>query len=284
MKYEINIRKSPWKITQPQVMGILNCTPDSFFSDSRKQTEKEIAEQACRIVSEGGTIIDVGGMSTRPGIYKYIGGLDFVDEVEEMRRLRNALAIVRRECPETVVSVDTFRPSVARMSVEEFGADIINDVSEGGVTTLEGVEYTESENIFQEVARLGVPYILMSVKPTLAATLQTFREKTEVLKAYGVKDIILDPGYGFGKSIEQNYSILSSQQAITELFPDMPLLAGVSRKRMIWQLLDSSPAEALNGTTAVNMLALLNGASILRVHDVREAMETVKIFMQVRNI
>lgn len=277
MNYEINIRKKPWKITQPQVMGILNCTPDSFFSDSRKQTEKEIAEQACRIVSEGGTIIDVGGMSTRPGG-------NFVDEVEEMRRLRNALAIVRRECPETVLSVDTFRPSVARMSVEEFGADIINDVSEGGVTTLEGVEYTEQGNIFQEVARLGVPYILMSVKPTLAATLQTFREKTEILRAYGVKDIILDPGYGFGKSIEQNYSILSSQQAIVELFPDMPLLAGVSRKRMIWQLLGTTPGEALNGTTAVNLLALLNGASILRVHDVREAMETVKIFMQVRNI
>ena len=277
MKYEINIRKSPWKITQPQVMGILNCTPDSFFSDSRKQTEKEIAEQACRIVSEGGTIIDVGGMSTRPGG-------DFVDEAEEMRRLRNALTIVRRECPETVVSVDTFRPSVARMSVEEFGADIINDVSEGGVTTLEGVEYTEQGNIFQEVARLGVPYILMSVKPTLAATLQTFREKTEILRAYGVKDIILDPGYGFGKSIELNYSILSSQQAIVELFPDMPLLAGVSRKRMIWQLLGTTPGEALNGTTAVNLLALLNGASILRVHDVREAVETVKIFMQVRNM
>ena len=277
MKYEINIRKSPWKITQPQVMGILNCTPDSVFSDSRKQTEKEIAEQACRIVSEGGTIIDVGGMSTRPGG-------DFVDEAEEMRRLRNALTIVRRECPETVVSVDTFRPSVARMSVEEFGADIINDVSEGGVTTLEGVEYTEQGNIFQEVARLGVPYILMSVKPTLAATLQTFREKTEILRAYGVKDIILDPGYGFGKSIEQNYSILSSQQAIVELFPDMPLLAGVSRKRMIWQLLGTTPGEALNGTTAVNLLALLNGASILRVHDVREAVETVKIFMQVRNM
>ena len=277
MKYEINIRKSPWKITQPQVMGILNCTPDSFFSDSRKQTEKEIAEQACRIVSEGGTIIDVGGMSTRPGG-------DFVDEAEEMRRLRNALTIVRRECPETVVSVDTFRPSVARMSVEEFGADIINDVSEGGVTTLEGVEYTEQGNIFQEVARLGVPYILMSVKPTLAATLQTFREKTEILRAYGVKDIILDPGYGFGKSIEQNYSILSSQQAIVELFPDMPLLAGVSRKRMIWQFLGTTPGEALNGTTALNLLALLNGASILRVHDVREAVETVKIFMQVRNM
>lgn len=277
MNYEINIRKSPWKITQPQVMGILNCTPDSFFSDSRKQTEKEIAERACRIVSEGGTIIDVGAMSTRPGG-------EFVDEAEEMRRLRKALAIVRRECPETVLSIDTFRPSVARMSVEEFGADIINDVSEGGVTTLEGVEYTESGNIFQEVARLGVPYVLMSVKPTLAATLQTFREKITLLKAYGVKDIILDPGYGFGKSIDQNYSILSSQQAITELFPDMPLLVGVSRKRMIWQLLDTTPSEALNGTTAVNMLALLNGACILRVHDVREAVETVKIFMQVRDI
>lgn len=277
MNYEINIRKSPWKITQPQVMGILNCTPDSFFSDSRKQTEKEIAERACRIVSEGGTIIDVGGMSTRPGG-------EFVDEAEEMRRLRKALAIVRRECPDTVLSIDTFRPSVARMSVEEFGADIINDVSEGGVTTLEGVEYTESGNIFQEVARLGVPYVLMSVKPTLAATLQTFREKIALLKAYGVKDIILDPGYGFGKSIDQNYFILSSQQAITELFPDMPLLVGVSRKRMIWQLLDTTPSEALNGTTAVNMLALLNGACILRVHDVREAVETVKIFMQVRDI
>lgn len=277
MNYEINIRKSPWKITQPQVMGILNCTPDSFFSDSRKQTEKEIAERACRIVSEGGTIIDVGGMSTRPGG-------EFVDEAEEMRRLRKALSIVRRECPETVLSIDTFRPSVARMSVEEFGADIINDVSEGGVTTLEGVEYTESGNIFQEVARLGVPYVLMSVKPTLAATLQTFREKIALLKAYGVKDIILDPGYGFGKSIDQNYFILSSQQAITELFPDMPLLVGVSRKRMIWQLLDTTPSEALNGTTAVNMLALLNGACILRVHDVREAVETVKIFMQVRDI
>lgn len=277
MNYEINIRKSPWKITQPQVMGILNCTPDSFFSDSRKQTEKEIAERACRIVSEGGTIIDVGGMSTRPGG-------EFVDEAEEMRRLRKALAIVRRECPDTVLSIDTFRPSVARMSVEEFGADIINDVSEGGVTTLEGVEYTESGNIFQEVARLGVPYVLMSVKPTLAATLQTFREKIALLKAYGVKDIILDPGYGFGKSIDQNYSILSSQQAITELFPDMPLLVGVSRKRMIRLLLDTTPSEALNGTTAVNMLALLNGACILRVHDVREAVETVKIFMQVRDI
>ena len=277
MNYEINIRKSPWKITQPQVMGILNCTPDSFFSDSRKQTEKEIAERACRIVSEGGTIIDVGGMSTRPGG-------EFVDEAEEMRRLRKALAIVRRECPDTVLSIDTFRPSVARMSVEEFGADIINDVSEGGVTTLEGVEYTESGNIFQEVARLGVPYVLMSVKPTLAATLQTFREKIALLKAYGVKDIILDPGYGFGKSIDQNYFILSSQQVFTGLFPDMPLLVGVSRKRMIWQLLDTTPSEALNGTTAVNMLALLNGACILRVHDVREAVETVKIFMQVRDI
>ena len=277
MNYEINIRKSPWKITQPQVMGILNCTPDSFFSDSRKQTEKEIAERACRIVSEGGTIIDVGAMSTRPGG-------EFVDEAEEMRRLRKALAIVRRECPETVLSIDTFRPSVARMSVEEFGADIINDVSEGGVTTLEGVEYTESGNIFQEVARLGVPYVLMSVKPTLAATLQTFREKIALLKAYGVKDIILDPGYGFGKSIDQNYSILSAQQVFTGLFPDMPLLVGVSRKRMIRHLLDTTPSEALNGTTAVNMLALLNGACILRVHDVREAVETVKIFMQVRDI
>ncbi len=271
MNYELNINNGVWRITHPEVMGILNCTPDSFFSASRKQTEKEIAEQACRIISEGGKIIDVGGMSTRPG------GL-FVDEEEERRRLSFALAIVRRECPEAILSVDTFRPQIARMAVEEYGADIINDVSEGGVTTLEGVRNTEGGNIFAEAARLKAVYLLMSVQPTLSATLKVFKEKTEELRRYGVSDIILDPGYGFGKDIGQNYGILAQQQAIADLFPTMPVLAGVSRKRMIRQLLDTTPEEALNGTTAVHVLALCQGAAILRAHDVREAVEAVRIY------
>ena len=271
MNYEIRSVNKVWKITHPEVMGILNCTPDSFYSESRNQTEYEIASQACRIVSEGGRIIDVGGMSTRPGG-------DFVDEEEERRRLSVALGIVRRECPDVLLSVDTFRPAVARMAVEEYGVDIINDVSEGGVTSLEGVKYAEDGNIFAEAARLGVAYLLMSVQPTLSSTLKVFREKTEKLSRYGVRNVILDPGYGFGKDIRQNYAILSQQQSIVDLFPTMPLLVGVSRKRMIWQLLENSPEEALNGTTAVHVLSLLQGAAILRAHDVREAVEAIRIY------
>lgn len=234
------------------------------------QTEADIAERANAIIAEGGTIIDVGGMSTRPGG-------DHVTEKEEMRRLRMALEIIRREQPDAVVSVDTFRPAVARMAVEEYGADIVNDVSEGGVTSLEGVESDEGRGMFEEVARLKVPYILMSVQPTLVKTLSVFTEKVNTLKEMGVDEIILDPGYGFGKTIEQNYNILAQQRTITDLFADLPLLAGMSRKRMIWQLLDASPEMAGNGTTAVNTLAVMNGAAILRVHDVKEAAEVVKI-------
>ena len=270
MLYTLQTRRGPHVIERPEVMGILNCTPDSFYAGSRTETEAAIARRADEIVSEGGAIIDVGGMSTRPG------GVD-VSEAEEMSRLRRALSVVRRRHPDVMLSVDTFRPMVARMAVEEFGADIINDVSEGGVTSLEGVESREGAGMFAEVARLGVPYILMSVQPTLAATLSVFEKKVGLLRQLGVRDIILDPGYGFGKTVEANYGILKSQSAITALFPGLPLLAGVSRKRMIRQLLGTSPDEALNGTTAVNTLALMNGAAILRVHDVRAAVETVKI-------
>ena len=259
-------------LREPQVMGILNCTPDSFFASSRVQTEEAIAHRANQIVAEGGTIIDVGGFSTRPG------GVE-VSEEEEMRRLRFALPIVRREQPEAVISVDTFRPDVARMVVEELGADIINDVSEGGIT---GVVDTPLEQtgdevpaIFRMVAQLQVPYILMSVKPTLREMLLAMSREVQQLRDLGQKDIILDPGFGFGKTQEQNYDVLRGMRELSVL--GLPILAGVSRKRMIFQPLGTNPDGSLNGTTVVNTLALLNGASILRVHDVRAAVEAVKI-------
>lgn len=261
--------------TEPQVMGILNVTPDSFFAGSRKQTEREIAERADNIIKEGGSMIDVGAFSTRPGANE-------VSEEEEMRRLRDALAIVRKQQPDAIVSVDTFRPDVARMVVEEFGADIINDVSEGGITgivdtPLQGND-SEIPEIFQMVARLKVPYILMSVKPTLEEMIPAFGKEIEMLQQLGHNDIILDPGYGFGKTLDQNYQVLAHQEELQKF--SLPILAGVSRKRMIRQLLESSADEALNGTTAVNTVALLHGANILRVHDVREAAETVKIIRE----
>lgn len=256
----------------PEVMGILNVTPDSFYEGSRKQTECDIAERANQIVAEGGTMIDVGAFSTRPGASE-------VTEEEEMRRLRMALAIVRREQPEAIVSVDTFRPDVARMCVEEFGADIINDVSEGGITGIVDTPLEKQKEeipaIFSMVARLKVPYILMSVQPDMKTMTENFGREVAMLHSLGHEDIILDPGYGFGKSIDQNYEVLRNQKRLLDL--GLPLLVGVSRKRMIWQLLDSSAAEALNGTSVVNAMAVANGAHILRVHDVREAVETIKI-------
>lgn len=271
-------------LTVPKVMGILNITPDSFFAGSRKQTEHEIAKRTEEIMLQGGAIIDLGAFSTRPGAAE-------VSQEEEMKRMRNALAIVRDICPDTMLSIDTFRPEVARMSVEEFGADIINDVSEGGITGIVDTpledEYAKNAKgvpaIFQEVARLKVPYILMSVQPTLELTMEHFRQHIDTLHSIGHDQIILDPGYGFGKDvINGNFSLLASQKTIKDTFK-LPLLVGVSRKRMIWQLLDESADTALNGTTAVNMLALERGADILRVHDVKEAVEAVKIYNQLKS-
>ena len=270
--YKLTLRDNrPWHISRPQVMGILNCTPDSFYAGSRMQTDYDIASRAEEIIADGGTVIDVGGMSTRPGG-------DFVTEEEELRRLRHALSIVRKEQPEAILSVDTFRPTVARMAVEEFGADIINDVSEGGVTSLEGVRYDEGGDIFHEVARLKVAYVLMSVQPTASQTIDVLREKVKALREIGVENIIVDPGYGFGKDIRENYRLMGRQGKICRMLPECPLLAGVSRKRMIWQMLGITADNALNGTTAVNTMALMNGAAILRVHDVKEAVEAVRIY------
>lgn len=272
MEYTIQVKGRLVSLREPQVMGILNCTPDSFFAGSRVQTEESIARRANQIIEEGGTMIDVGGFSTRPG------GVE-VPEEEEMRRLRFALPIVRREQPEAILSVDTYRPNVARMVVEEMGADIINDVSEGGITGVVDtpLEQTTDEYpaIFRTVAALGVPYILMSVKPTIHDMLLSMAREVQQLRDLGQKDIILDPGFGFGKTQEQNYDVLREMNRLSTL--GLPILAGMSRKRMIFQPLGTNPDGSLNGTTVVNTLALMNGASILRVHDVKAAAEAVRL-------
>lgn len=273
MKYTINVRGRLLDLSVPQVMGILNATPDSFFAGSRRQTETEIAVRANEIIEQGGTIIDVGAFSTRPGA-------DEVSEQEETERLRRALAIVRREQPDAVLSVDTYRPTVARMCVEEFGADIINDVSEGGITGIVNTPIHEEESMFETVARLRVAYILMSVKPDLYSMMKAFAAEVQQLRDLGMKDVILDPGFGFGKTLEQNYRIMDGMERLHEL--GLPLLVGISRKSMISRLLQTDASGALNGTTVLNTIALLKGASILRVHDVRECVEAVKIVSAMR--
>ena len=271
MNYTINIRGRLIDLNRPLVMGILNATPDSFYEGSRKQTESEIAERVHQIVDEGGMIIDVGAFSTRPGAME-------VSEDEEMKRLQFALGIVRREQPDAIVSVDTYRPNVARQCVEQWGADMVNDVSEGGVTGIVNTPLKEKYDMFQTIASLRVPYILMSVRPTMREMLLAFAEEIQALHDLGVNDIMIDPGFGFGKTMEQNYQIMSELEKLQIL--DLPLLVGVSRKSMIYKLLNVSPSAALNGTTVLHTVALQKGAKILRVHDVREAVETIKIVSQ----
>lgn len=275
--YTINVRGRLLDVAQPQVMGILNVTPDSFYSGSRKQTEQEIADRANQIILEGGTMIDVGAFSTRPGAPE-------VSEEEEMSRLRFGLEIVRREQPNAVISVDTFRPDVARMVVEEWGADIINDVSEGGITGRANVPLAQTNEdipaMFKMIGRLKVPYILMSVKSCLHDMMIAFAREVQQLRNLGVKDIILDPGFGFGKTLDENYLLLNQLEKLQAL--DLPLLVGVSRKSMIFKLIGGDPTTSLNGTSIINTLSLVKGASILRVHDVREAVECVEIFKKMK--
>lgn len=273
MNYTINVRGRLLDLSEPKVMGILNATPDSFFAGSRRQTEAEIADRANEIMEQGGTIIDVGAFSTRPGA-------DEVSEQEETERLRHALAIVRREQPDAVLSVDTYRPAVACMCVEEFGADIINDVSEGGITGIVNTPIHEEESMFETVARLRVAYILMSVKPDLYSMIKAFAAEVQQLRDLGMKDVILDPGFGFGKTLEQNYRIMDGMDRLHEL--GLPLLVGISRKSMISRVLQTDASDALNGTTVLNTIALLKGASILRVHDVRDCVEAVRIVGSMR--
>lgn len=273
--YTINVRGRLVDLSRPLVMGILNVTPDSFYQGSRKQTEIEIAQRTNQIIEEGGEMIDVGAFSTRPGAFE-------VTEEEEMDRLRRALAIVRREQPEAIVSVDTYRPRVARRCVEEWGADIINDVSEGGLTGIVNTPIHEEGSMFETVARLQVPYILMSVKSNLHDMLIAFAKETQELYALGAKDIILDPGFGFGKTLDENYKIYHDMERLQVL--DLPLLVGISRKSMIYKLLGGDPTTSLNGTTVLNTIALQKGAAILRVHDVREAVEACKIYERMQGV
>ena len=273
----INLNGTLTDISKPRVMGILNVTPDSFYAASRQQTDDGISTRVREMLEAGADMIDVGAYSSRPGA-------DDVSADEEMRRLAHALDILRRTAPEAVVSVDTFRAQVARRCVEDFGVQIINDISGG---ELDG-------GMFEAVAELQVPYILMHMKGTprtmqqnphyddlMAEMLQYFGRKTELLHEMGVNDIILDPGFGFAKTMAHNYELMRRLQDLRVL--GLPLLVGVSRKSMIYRLLDTQPEEALNGTTVLNTIALLKGANILRVHDVRAAVEAVRIVGAVNN-
>ena len=274
ISYTLNIRGKLIDLATPKVMGILNCTPDSFYVGSRKQTEHDIAERANQIIQEGGTMIDIGAFSTRPGAKE-------VSEEEEMARLKATLQVVRREQPDAVVSVDTYRPNVARHCIEDWGADIINDVSEGGVTGIVNTPIHEAENMFDIIGQLKVPYILMSVKSNLHDMMISFADEVQQLRNRGVKDIILDPGFGFGKTLQQNYEIYNDMERLGTL--QLPLLVGISRKTMIYKLVGGDPTTALNGTTVLNTAALLKGAGILRVHDVQEAVESVKIVSAIQS-
>ena len=271
MEYCMKVRGVQMSLAEPVVMGILNCTPDSFYADSRKQTEQEIAERAQQILAEGGRIIDVGAYSTRPGH-------ELVSEEEEMHRLQAALTVIRREVPNAIVSVDTFRPLVARRCVEEWGADMVNDVSP---TTNSSTERSDDRKkaMFEVVSQLDVPYVLMSQQPTIEAMLSEWADDVLQLRSMGAKDIILDPGFGFGKTLDENFAVLRQMERLSVL--SLPLLVGLSRKRMVWQTLNGSPETALNGTTVLNTIALQHSASILRVHDVREACECVKLLRNV---
>lgn len=273
----INVNGSLLDLSQPRVMGILNVTPDSFYAGSRTQTEAEIVRRVKQIVSEGAAIIDIGAYSSRPNA-------DNVSAREEMERLRMGLKILFEIQPDAVVSVDTFRADVARMCVEEYGVAIINDIAAGEMDA----------NMFHTVAALNVPYIMMHMQGTpqsmqqhphydnlLKEVFLYFARKVQQLRDLGVKDIILDPGFGFGKTMEHNYELLSHLEEF-RIF-ELPLLVGVSRKSMIYRLLDITPQEALNGTTLLDTICLLKGADILRVHDVKEAVETVRIVQAMRN-
>ena len=263
-------------LSEPQVMGILNVTPDSFYAGSHGVTEGYIIDRIHQIMNEGASIIDIGACSTRPGA-------DQVSAEEEMSRMRMGSALLRKHRPDAIVSVDTYRADVAKMCVEEYGAAIINDISAGQM----------DKDMFTTIAHLGIPYIIMHMKGTpkdmqvnpeydhfLKEVFYYFSEKVQRLRDLGVKDIIIDPGFGFGKTLEHNYELMNHLEEFA-LF-ELPLLVGVSRKSMIYKHLGITPEEALNGTTTLNTIALLKGASILRVHDVRQAMESIKIVQKMR--
>lgn len=274
--YSLNLKGRLVTIDRPWVMGIVNVTPDSFYSNSRVTDEQALVERVQAMMADGVDVIDVGACSTRPGS-------ESVDAQGEMERLEWALAVIRRVAPDVILSVDTYRADVARRCVEQWGIDIINDISGG----------TLDEKMFQTVADLQVPYVMMHMRGTpetmsgltdydnvTAEVLNWMSRRIDELRQKGVQDIIVDPGFGFAKTVEQNYELLSRLEAFHSL--EAPLLVGVSRKRMIYMPLDCDANQALNGTTVVNTIALMQGAHILRVHDVRAAAEAVKLVILLR--
>lgn len=276
MMHTLNLRGKLYSLCEPKIMGILNVTPDSFYAESRTSDEEHIAARVQQLMDDGADMIDIGGYSSRPGA-------DDVSPEEEMNRLRRGLRVVRRLYPEVPISVDTFRADVARMCVEEEGADIINDIS-GGMM---------DRQMFRTVARLGVPYILMHMQGTPDTMQQAphydnlrrevmlyFAERIDRLCQMGSKDIIVDPGFGFGKTLEHNYELFHHLDDFN-LF-NLPLLVGISRKSMIYKLLGGTPQTSLNGTTVLNTIALMKGVRILRVHDVKEAVEAKRIVMKMK--
>lgn len=276
--YSLNIHGQLLDLSTPKVMGILNVTPDSFYTESRKQTEMEIRQRCRQIIEEGANIIDIGAYSSRPNAAH-------IDEEEEIKRLRTGLQIIREEFPNAIISVDTFRANVAAKCIEEYGVGIINDISAGNM----------DKDMFNTVARLQVPYIMMHMKGTPQTMQQApqydnvikeifiyFAERIHRLHDMGINDLILDPGFGFGKTMEHNYTIMKYLEEFTHTF-NLPLLVGISRKSMIYKLLGGSPADSLNGTSILNTIALLKGTHILRVHDVKEAIEAIRIVETIRN-
>ena len=275
--YTLSIHGQLLSLHEPQVMGILNITPDSFYSGSRTEAEDDICRRVHQLMDEGADMIDVGAYSTRPGA-------DDVSEEEEMERLRRGLRVVRREFPDVPVSVDTFRASVARMAVEEEGADIVNDISGGDM----------DRQMFRTVARLHVPYVLMHMQGVPRSMQQAphydnvrrevmvhLAERVDLLHQMGVADVVVDPGFGFGKTLDHNYELMEHLEDFHEL--GCPLLVGISRKSMIYKLVGGTPQTALNGTTVLNTVALLKGAHILRVHDVAPAVEAKKMYLKLKS-
>lgn len=272
----INCKGQLVDLSTPKVMGILNVTPDSFYDGGQYKDETSILNQVERMLNEGSTFIDIGGYSSRPGA-------DNVSETEELKRVIPIVELILKHFPETLISVDTFRSEVAKKSIEA-GAAIINDISAGHL----------DENMIATVGQLGVPYIIMHMK----GNPKTMQQQTDyddlikdinsyfaerIAKAHGAKinDIIIDPGFGFAKTLEQNYELLNNMQLL-KIIVDKPILAGVSRKSMIYKTLSTTSENALNGTTALHMVALQKGAKILRVHDVKEAVECVTLFNQLK--
>lgn len=272
--YQLNMKGELLDLSEPKVMAIINLTPDSFYEGSRVQSENQLLNSVEKALNDGASILDVGGYSTRPDAVP-------VSSEEEFERLKNGLKIIRKHYPNALISVDTFRAEIAEYVVKEFGVQMINDISGG----------TIDDKMFETIAKLEVAYILMHMKGTpqtmtkmtdyenmMLEIMNFFEKRVQKLLDFGVKDIVLDAGFGFAKTLEQNYELMAKMHYLKEF--ELPILSGISRKSMIYKLLQSTPREALNGTTVLNTLSLVNGANILRVHDVKEAVEVVKIFNQ----